>query len=368
MLLVCPAASADVIKPGYVDLDSRKTALLSGKYFVTAERRSKVTNIVRTDATTGERLTIYRLERGSRLISYSAGGNYVLLVQSRVTTPKGASPRVSTHTATLMNNDGTAQQVVASTREYKQTKHFCGTGIDWGAVHADRSVLISKVKYFRLDGSKRHPCVGEDGRPHAPRFGYRLSRLDTITGTSTHHNLFGDPGLPGESTNQFSPNGRLFVTSSKRGWELLDLVSGKTVVRRPPKRFDDVTFLTVSDEGALAFAIYLPDRFRGDSTIHTSQVLYSNILTSDIYSEFDFEDDPQQTGRFCGHQYVTDGSAWPLKLIGHDIGNPERTFTYAFPTPAGSYAYRLDCDAENLFVEFRDNKGKSRRHLMPLAL
>lgn len=365
-LMVCPTASADVIKPGYGDVESRKTALLSGKFFVTAERRSKVTNVIRTDSITGERITIYRVETGSRLVSYSASGNFVLLVQSRVTTPKGASPRVATHTATLMNNDGSDQRIVSLTRGFQQSKHFCGAGIDWGAVHSDRSVLISKVKYSRLDGTKRRPCVGDDGRAHAPRYGYRLSRIDTATGTSMHHDLFSDPGIPGESEHQFSPDGRLLALNMKRGWKFLHLVTGKTVIRRLSKRFADATSATISDEGALAFVIQRPPRFRGDRSIHTSHVLYPNILATRIYREIAGMDDWQVAGRFCGRQYVVHGSAWPLQLVGYDVADPATKFTYSFPTPADSYEYRISCDAEHLLAEVKYN-GVRSRHLKPLA-
>lgn len=367
LLVICPTAGADVVNPGYADLDSRKSALLSGKYFVTAERRSKVTNIIRTDTSTGERRTIYRLQTGSRLVSYSAGGNSVLLVQSRTTSPRGVSPRAVTDTATLMNNDGSNQRLVATTRMFQHSKYYCGTGIDWGAVHADQSVLISKVKYFRLDGKGRQPCLGDDGRPHAPRYGFRLTRLDTNTGATIHHNLFLHPGMPAETARQFSPNGRLFATKTKRGWRLQNLVTGQVVFRRLPKRFADVSSVTISDDGAMAFAVYLPDRFRGDTTIHTSQVLFPNILESYNYREFAFKDDPQDVGRFCGRQYVTNHTAWPLQLIGHDVGNPEMTSTYSFPTPSDSYQYRVDCDSKNLFLDVRQIGGMPSRHLKPLT-
>lgn len=367
LMLSCPVAGADVVRPHYVDVDARKSTVLSGTRFVSSERRSKSTNIIRTDALTGERQTIFRVSSGWRLVSFSAGGGKVLLVQARVSSPPGASPRVLTSTATLMDDDGTDRKVVSRTSTYAHSGEFCGMGIEWGSVHPDGSILIGKARYSRMNRSKRRPCIGEDGRAHASSYGYQLMRVDPVTGKRIHHNLRSDPPAPGEWGNSYSPNGRLLALGTKRRWRILNLVTGEVSVRRLPKRFAAVSALSISDQGAIGFALYEHKRTRRDTTVRTSQVIYPNILESAQYREFAHDDEQQETGRFCGGQYVRFDSAWPLRLVGYAVSDPSSTFLYTLPSPPDSYQIRFDCDDRNLLVDVRVIGGSPNRYLVPLA-
>lgn len=368
LLMSCPVASADVVRPHYGSPDARKTSVLSGTHFVTSERRSKTTNIIRTDLLSGERRTIYRLSSGWRLVSFSAGGGKVLLVQARVSSPRAASPRVLTNTATLMDDDGTDLRIIDTTRAFTHSGEYCGIGIDWGAVHPDRSILIGKVRYSRLNNSERRPCFGADGRSHGPSYGYQVTRVDPMTGKRINHNLRRDPTVPGEWGYNYSPNGRLLALKTKRGLRVLNLITGQSSVRSLPKRFAGVHPVSISDDGAIGFALYGRKRFRGDTTIHTSQIIYPNILESNQYREFAYEDDTQDTGRFCGGQYVTFDSAWPLRFAGHSINDPSATYSYALPTPShDALEIGFDCDDRNLLVDVRPIGSTPSRYLVPLA-
>lgn len=367
LILSCQVAVADVVRPHYGSPDARKTTVLSGTHFVSSERRSKSTNIIRTDALTGERLTIFRVSSGWRLVSFSAGGGKVLLVQARVSSPRGASPRVLTNTATLMDDDGSNRKLVATTSAYTHSGEFCGMGIDWGSVHPDGSILIGKVRFSRMYRSARHPCFGADGQAHDSRYGYQITRVDPVTGRSIRHELRNDPSVPGEWGNSYSPNGRLLAIGSKRSLRILNLVTGETTVRRLPKRFSKLSGPSISDDGAIGFALYELKRSRGDTTVHTSQVIFPNILESSEFREFAHDDDSLHTGRFCGRQYVTFDSSWPLRLAGYAINDPASTFIYSLPSPPDSYQIRFDCDDRNLLVDVRVIGGKPNRYLVPLA-
>lgn len=367
LMLSCPIAVADVVRPHYVDADARKSTVLSGTHFVSSERRSKSTNIIRTDALTGERQTIFRVSSGWRLVSFSAGGGKVLLVQTRVSSPPGASPRVLTSTATLMDDDGTDRKLVSTTIAYTHSGEFCGMGIEWGSVHPDGSILVSKVRYSRLSRSKRRPCLWSDGRAHASSYGYQLTRIDPLTGKRTHHNLRTELSAPGDWDNSISPNGRLLALGTKRSWRILNLLTGEMSVRSFPKRFSQVSAVTISDDGAIGFALYEHKRSRGVTTVNTSQIIYPNILESGEYREFAHDDEQLHTGRFCGRQYVTYDSSWPLRLAGYAISNPASTFFYTLPSPPDSYQIKFDCDDRNLLVDVRVIGGTPNRYLVPLA-